>query len=155
MKPTRAEFLAGCRALIGAPYLFGGNGDAQWISPTKRQPLTIPAFDCKGYLLWVVKQLGGPDLRWTHNADSLWLELEPTEDPRPGDFAFWGAATRASHIAACLAGRHEAVIEAGGGGRTTLTLQDAVKDNARVRISSSPLYRADLLGFRRNPWVRD
>ena len=133
----RLKFLALCSGhLTGGrryPYIWGGRG-----------PLT---FDCSGWVTYNLYKAGGPDWRKTHNSDSLWAALPPTEKPFPGDLAFYGPPHDITHVMVwigdgCVAG-------ACGGDSTTTTLEAAFESGARVMRKATHLYRKDFRGFRR------
>jgi cell wall-associated NlpC family hydrolase len=122
------------RQFIGVPYKWGGNNPME-------------GFDCSGFIQWVLHSVG------LLNADRAAYELygyfirngQVLEKPEPGAILFYGEAmTAISHIA--LAVNDIQIIEAGGGGRSTLTLDDCKKSGACVRERLYD-YRKDLLAI--------
>lgn len=147
-KPTRAEYVAGCRVLLGVDYLWGGK--------TPRDGL-----DCSGLVTHVLYALGGPDLRFSHNTDTIWNMWPETFSPRPGDVALYGGSRPddVSHVEVIVSVDHGIVqmIGASGGDSTTTSREAAraLKRPARVQEKSTHLYRKDFRGFRQNPHLAD
>lgn len=106
---------------VGVPYLYGGNN-----------PLT--GFDCSGLACEVLKAfdvIKVSDL----NAQQLHavLSRDGTEvTPQLGAILFFGQSVHSiSHVA--IAVSDKLMIEAGGGDRTTVNLEEAKRRNAFVR----------------------
>jgi hypothetical protein len=138
---TRDEFVAGCLALQGLPYRWGGKDPKMGL-------------DCSGLVTWVAYVLGGRDRRGTHNSERLRLEWEELVEPQAGDVALYGPPKGpAVHVVVCLGGPHDRIIGANGGNRSVTTIEAAHDKRAFVKTHPSPHYRADLIGYRRNPWV--
>ncbi|RKH12814.1 peptidoglycan endopeptidase [Corallococcus sp. CA053C] len=141
-----------------APYRWGAKGE--------RAANGAQLFDCSGLVTWCLHQVGGPDWRATHNTDRLWDECRPVASEAEllaGDLVLYG---RAGHT--MLQGRPVTrpdpdhvmvyvgagvVVGASGGGSTTRTLEDAARADAKVKAFARITYRADVLGFRRLPFV--
>ena len=135
------RFVDAChRARI--PYLWGGK--------------SLRGLDCSGLVtlgLWLVS---GQDFRAMHNTQRMWNEWEPISSAatRPGDLALYGRTPeKVEHVMVLLEGG--AVVGASGGGRTTTSLEEAARIGACVKRYRSPLYRKDLLGYRRLPLPLD
>lgn len=141
MKPTRAEFVAACKALEGVPYLWGGK--------------TPRGLDCSGLVTWALKAVGGPDVRTTHGSDMLWFTLPEAVEPQAGDLAFYGVKNDPSHVVVCLGGPHDQVLGSNGGGSTTTSVAIADAQKAGVKRKDSPKYRTDFIGYRRNTFLQD
>lgn len=140
----RLRFLGWLKDRLGADVLWAQKGPA--------------AFDCSGLVTCGLLALGGPDWRATHNTDRLWAELEPTETPEPGDFAFWwapGADAPAKgdveHVAVVCAGG--LILTADGATHSITTLDAARQAHAVVRLRESVHYRKRFAGYRRFPLV--
>lgn len=162
---NRDRFLEELAARQGAPYVWGGNGLMLWSAgPPIRfavHGFTQPIYDCVGLVKCALLAAGGPDLRATHNAQSLFDASTPSAvKGRPGNLLFYGVTesgvTRVDHIAvilgcgacqcATLSGRHGYwKVEAAGGGRGTLEPQRDPLGPARVAIRRENRSR-DLLG---------
>lgn len=110
------------QAFIGAPYLYGGNG---------------PYFDCSSYIQEVLAS-AGLDPKGDQTAQTLYNILRDRHWPSQlakGSLLFYGdARNRISHVAMVLDDDCEFMIEAAGGDSTTLTLEDANKRGAMVRV---------------------
>lgn len=139
---------------IGAPYVWCGKGERLW-SPSG--PLSssfkFKVFDCSGLVTFAFRQAGLKDATMIHNAKSLYRKLKPL---RGGSSVFLEA-----HPALAFYGKdedsidHVAIIfslygtmmllEAGGGGRTTLS----PTPGAAVRMAVPK--RTDLIGLRMFP----
>ena len=93
-------------------------------------------FDCSGLVIEVLKSVGllprGGD--WT--AHSLWQIFRPerVDQPSEGCLVFYRNADRSRvvHVEYCLNGGVS--IGASGGGSTTRTIDDAIRQNAFIKI---------------------
>jgi hypothetical protein len=115
---------------LGKPYIWGGDDP-------------IEGFDCSGFVVEVLKSVGllPPSGDW--NAAALYERFRhtATRDPAsltPGMLVFWhrGTPPRIGHVEMVYYRDSDTVLTIGaaGGGATTLTRADAVKQNAYVRI---------------------
>lgn len=109
---------------LGTPYIWGGD-DA------------MGGFDCSGFVIEVLKSVGVLPRRGDWTAQGLWDRLQPdfqVEKPDEGCLVFWEnlAKVRIIHVELCL--NNEVSIGASGGGSKTLTLEDAIKQNAFVKV---------------------
>lgn len=145
----RAQFLCAVFERMHVPYLWGGK-DGNGI-------------DCSGLATESLHRAGGPDWRWTHNTDRLWLECPEPPVVMPGDLALYGGrllpdgardAADVSHVMVIVsglgAGRY-VVMGACGGNSTTTTVEAAHLIGASVQPRGSHKYRGDFRGFRRLP----
>jgi cell wall-associated NlpC family hydrolase len=107
--------------LIGHPYRWGGedpNG----------------GFDCSGLVQEILRGVG-LDPAGDQTAQALYNNFKSKEivDVRKGCIAFYGKSkTEITHVAWLW--QDGMIIEAGGGGSKTLTLNDAIKHQAFVRL---------------------
>lgn len=97
-----------------------------------RNPLE--GFDCSGLVIWGYQRIGMISPHDDYTAYDLmkkyWDYRVP--DPVRGSLLFFGPGLQdIRHVAIAIGERM--MIEAGGGGRTTQTYQDAIKDSALVR----------------------
>lgn len=128
--------------MVGLPYRWGGND-------------TIEGFDCSGLAIELLQAAGAFPRGQDTTAEGLRrnhvTELPDNALPRFGDLVFFGSG-KATHVGFCL--NNHQMIEAGGGGSTTQTEQDAADQNAYVRIRPIYTWRNDVLSVGRPnyPW---
>jgi len=106
-------------SFLGKPYLWGGDDP-------------MAGFDCSGFCIEVLKSVGALPLRgdWTaHSLSKLWPE---TYNPSFGCLAFWGSSAKITHVEFMLDNKYS--IGASGGGSKTKTVQDAINQNAYIKI---------------------
>jgi cell wall-associated NlpC family hydrolase len=107
---------------IGTPYKWGGSNP-------------VEGFDCSGFVQWLLKSVGiNPPADQT--AQALYDHFVKTgseNSDQPGTLVFFGkSVNEITHVAMLLdAYRY---IEAGGGGKLTLTREDAAACSACVRV---------------------
>jgi len=117
--------------LYGTPYMWGGDDP-------------IEGFDCSGAIIEILRSVGvlphGGD--WTAQGLYSTFKSAATTQPRAGCLSFYGAnAGEITHVMFHLS--DEIVLGATGGGSKTKTRQDAIDQNAFIKIR--PLdYRDDL-----------
>jgi len=105
---------------LGTPYRWGGDDPE--------------GFDCSGLTIEILKSVGilprGGD--WT--ADQLSKMFPETDSPKLGCLVFWnkGPDSRAIHVEMCIS--DDLSIGASGGGSSTLTVEDAMRQNAFVKV---------------------
>lgn len=116
-------FEAVCLQFLNVPYRWGGDDP-------------IAGLDCSGLAIMVTEAFGahpGTDMTAQGLHDWLLANGGRRVEPARGALAFYGGgASRITHVAICLNDR--LVVEAGGGGSKTTTLQAAIEQNAFVRI---------------------
>ncbi len=130
-----------CLKLVGCPYQWGGKNP--WAG-----------FDCSGFAQWVLQVFDlarGEEL----DAQGLWdlffsVPYRSTDLLKPGDLVFYGGGEEAvTHVMVSLTPL--LVVGASGGNHTTLTLEDARKRGAMVKVKPNT-YRADLVGTAHVPF---
>jgi len=89
LEPSAAEPLEHARALLGAPYLWGG--------------MTAAGIDCSGLVHMSFRAAGRLVPRDADQQEDAGTAVAPGEI-RPGDLVTYGDAGRADHIAFCLGG---------------------------------------------------
>lgn len=107
-------------SLLGIPYKWAGDDP-------------MGGLDCSG-LVQEILSSAGIDPVGDQTADALYRYFKPisTNQHCLGAIAFFGTEAHVTHIAIMIDDWR--IVEAGGGGRSTLTLQDAINQNAFVRI---------------------
>lgn len=119
------------KSFVGTPYIWGGNGP-------------VSGFDCSGFVQYVLDSCG-LDPKGDQTAQGLYNHFIKEENHhyriyrrhinflKEGALVFYGKSTESiTHIS--LAIDSHRIIEAGGGGRLNRTREDAVRNNACVRI---------------------
>jgi hypothetical protein len=142
---------------LGKPYIWGANGDMCWVGPrTAPQPTVqfancVEAYDCVGLVKMAIKRAGGPDLRWSDNAQTLYDKLPMKmqgEDDSAFRLRFYGPADKAvKHVSIELARDSRLlVIQAAGGDEGTVSFAEAMRRHAFVMAGHTE--RSDFLGVR-------
>ncbi len=118
--------------LLGLPYRWAGDDP-------------MAGFDCSGVVNEMLKSVGYMDNLEDANAQDLYKCFKKTDKAMPGVLAFFGTGPdKIIHVGICI--NENQMVEAGGGGRKTLTVQDAIDQNAYVRIRPIES-RRDFVGF--------
>ncbi len=142
---TPQDFWRFAEGYLDLPYIFGADG------PT--------SFDCSGLAQFLLAHLA-LDPPGDQNADTLYRHFSDPQNGVPvglsdahcGTLVFYGKPSRVGHIAVCLT--PTLMIEAGGGGPETISVEIAKKTKAKVRVR--PIRRRpDIVGLRRPvrlPW---
>ena len=108
---------------IGVAYKWGGSNPLQ-------------GFDCSGFVQWVLRS-AGIDPPGDQTAQALYNAFERDSTPNSytaGALAFYGkSVSEITHVGLLIDPYR--MIEAGGGGKLTLTREDAAACGACVRVS--------------------
>ena len=119
--------------LYSLPYRWGGSN-----------PMT--GFDCSGFIVELFKSVGWLTKSEDLNAQGLYQLLKRSkalEINDRGSLAFYGPSIdKINHVALCITS--ELCIEAGAGDSKTTTLDQAIKQNAFIRVRRT-LQRQDFL----------
>jgi cell wall-associated NlpC family hydrolase len=122
---ARHWFLCTALAGIGIPYKWGGDNPS--------------GFDCSGFVIECLRSAGLIDDRLDFTADGLLVRFSDAEiaEPRRGALMFVANEQgQACHVAICLDEHFQ--IAASGGNHDTLTVADAWRDRAWVKIRPIP-----------------
>jgi len=102
-------------------------------------------WDCSGLILEVLKARGFASNSFDATAHGIFLATKSggVLKPEVHALAFFGGKQRVTHVGYCVS--PELMVEAGGGGANTTSLEMAVKQNAFVRLR--PIFsRKDFIG---------
>lgn len=120
---------------LGKPYIWGGDDAVQ-------------GFDCSGFAIEILKSVGllPREGDWTAQGLKDYFKDYVEGTPGPGKLVFWTGADKKKiiHVEICI--DKELSIGASGGGSKTLTVQDAIDQNAYIKIRPFNS-RAHLWGF--------
>jgi len=106
---------------LGKFYIWGGDDPS--------------GFDCSGFVIECLKSVGLLPRSGDWTAQSLWnlFQDKKTDFPRGGCLVFWkNNHEKVIHVEICL--NDELSIGASGGGSTTITIEDAIKQNAFIKV---------------------
>jgi len=122
---------------LGRPYLWGGDDP-------------MAGFDCSGFVIECLKSVGILPREGDWTADNLfqkWID-KIRVIPKVGDLVFWtnSSKTKMIHIEIVFDTLFELSIGASGGGSSTVTVQDAIEQNAYIKIRPFRT-RSNLRGF--------
>lgn len=118
----RSKAVEYAERFIGIPYRWGGDDP-------------IAGFDCSGLIVEVLQGVGRLAHGQDYTAHDLWTIFKPfqVEKGYGGCLVFWfDEKGRAKHVEMMI--DNEFVIGASGGGSTTQTAADAIKQNAFVKM---------------------
>jgi len=109
-------------SLLGIPYIWGGNH-------------TLEGFDCSGLVQEILKSVGA-DPKWDQTSQGIFNYFYVHGqicEPKCGALSFYGKSQDdICHVGFCL--NDYQMIEAGGGGSHTKTIEDARRQGAFVRV---------------------
>ncbi|WAC49810.1 DUF1353 domain-containing protein [Asticcacaulis sp. SL142] len=122
---SKSVFRAACEGELDKPYIWGGSGPV--------------GYDCSGFVQWALSKLN-LDPPGDQTAEGLYRYFAAQNrasavtlaESTIGDIVFFGSASAVTHVALCWDDGN--MLEAGGGGRTTVTPEIARQQGACVRI---------------------
>ena len=104
-------------------------------------------FDCSGLCVEILQGVGLIDRKSDYIAQGLYDKFKDKERTNPveGCLVFWGKSNKEIiHIEYCI--NDELSIGASGGGSRTLTVEDAIKQNAFIKLRPFRS-RKNIVGF--------
>lgn len=124
MKTELALFEKVAWSFLGKPYIWGGD-----------DPLR--GFDCSGFAVEVLKSIGIIGRNTDYTAQGLFNLLNEQKKfvgmPFLGTLVFWGESIhKITHVELGIADNF--TIGASGGGSKTLTVADAISQNAYIKV---------------------
>jgi cell wall-associated NlpC family hydrolase len=110
---------------LGKPYIWGGNDP-------------VSGFDCSGLVVEVLKATGRlPRVGdWTAATLATRFPAVGAAPLEPGDLVFWNRGAGIGHVEMVYAVYGDTVLTIGasGGGSSTVTREDAIKQDAYVKV---------------------
>lgn len=107
--------------MLGLPYIWGGDDP-------------VAGFDCSGFVIEVLRSVGILPRAGDWTADDLYRKWahNTVVAPAAGCLAFWRRDGRMTHVEFCLDSHH--TIGASGGGSATTTPDQAIQQNAYIKV---------------------
>lgn len=119
-------FLWYAKTFLGRWYKWGGD------SPQ--------GFDCSGLVLECCQAIGWVNSMTDLSANDMWVRWKDyaVTEPKPGCLVFYmNTMGRATHVEICIRGSDHGqalALGAKGGGSRTLTVEDAIRDRAFIKV---------------------
>ena len=122
----RKYFLWYAKTMVGKPYVWGGDDP-------------MAGFDCSGYVIECLQGVGLVPQGYDNTANGLLTKFDKNivGSPYAGCLVFFCTGDIATHVEICISDYLS--IGASGGGSKTLTVEDAIKQNAFIQMN--PIYR--------------
>jgi hypothetical protein len=118
---VRYEVLLLAERMLYTPYIWGGDDP-------------MAGFDCSGMMIELLKSVGKLPSVGDWSAADLAMKFSPSE-PRPACLMFWQRGAKIGHVEMVWRTSPRLLtIGASGGGSKTLTLEDAIRDNAYIKV---------------------
>lgn len=105
-------------------------------------------FDCSGLVVEYLQAGGKIPRKSDFTADQLMGMFPKIPAPRRGGLVFFGKNGVATHVEICL--NNSLSLGASGGGKNTVTVEDAMRDNAFIKVRPITS-RSDVLAYN-DPW---
>jgi murein DD-endopeptidase len=122
------------KSYIGKPYLWGGDNPMQ-------------GFDCSGLALEYLKAMGVVERNIDMTAEGIFNLFQKVDSPERGDLVFYkNKDNKIIHVEIML--NKELSIGASGGGSGTINIDDAIKQDAFVKVRNV-FTRQGIAGFAR------
>jgi cell wall-associated NlpC family hydrolase len=109
-------------SFLGKPYVWGGDDP-------------VNGFDCSGFCIEILKSIGALPRQGDWTAEGLWNRLiaKQVSEPYGGCLVFWtGSTDKIIHVEYAI--NEELCIGASGGGSKTQSNQDAIDQNAYIKV---------------------
>lgn len=118
----RQFFLEYAWTFIGVPYTWGGDDPMR-------------GFDCSGYCVECLKSVAKLPYKGDWTANGIWVLFQHLKVtwPDPGALVFWQSSRSDKMIHIEIVVHRGISLGASGGGSSTLTLADAIEQNAYIR----------------------
>lgn len=135
MIDLREEFVWYAEQFIGKPYIWGGDDP-------------VLGFDCSGLVCECLKSIGKIDRKADFTAAALYQQFytHVTPGPKRGALVFYSNKMSGPIIHVEICRNEIQSIGASGGGSTTLTVADAIAQNAFIKIRTI-LSRPFVVGY--------
>lgn len=110
-------------SFLGKPYHWGGDDP-------------MAGFDCSGMIVELLTSIGILPRGVDYTAQGLWdkFRADAVKQPIQGSLVFYYNTDKSRIIHVALMIDKEHIIEASGGGSSTITTQDAIDQNAFIKI---------------------
>lgn len=94
----------------------------------------MAGFDCSGFVIEILQTVGLLPRAFDTTADGLYRKFEKVASAREGRLVFWhgGDGQRMIHVEYCIDSVHS--IGASGGGSKTISVKEAIEQNAYIKI---------------------
>lgn len=89
-------------------------------------------FDCSGYMVEVLKSVGKIERKSDYTAQQLYDMFPKSDKPGYGKLAFWKKDGKVVHVELLI--NNWQTVGASGGGRNTVTREDAIRDGAFIKV---------------------
>ena len=110
----------------------------------------MAGFDCSGFVIEILQSVGILARNFDTTAQGLYDMFPKVLTPSEGCLAFWrGSGQRVIHVEYCIDSVHS--IGASGGGSGTITVKEAIEQNAYIKVRPFRS-RSGLVGYFADPF---